>query len=399
MIQVYSPVGYRLYPTSSEISRITKQLTEARRLYNCALEHRIAVYKMTGESVSYYTQVAELKQIRAEGVCKLANYSACQDVLRKLDKTYKAFFGRIKKGQKAGFPRFKNTQRFHTITYPSYGDGCRLTGSHIYLQGMGTIKIRLHRPVEGTIKTVSITEKNGKYYVCFACEVQPSPLPETGKSVGLDMGIESFAVTSDAQFIYNPKWYKTGQKRLRVLQRSVARKTKGSQSRKEAVRLLAKQSQKVANQRKDFLNKESLKIIQQNDIICVEDLNIKGMSARCKPVQDETGRYLPNGQSQKSGLNRSINDAGWGMFFALLTFKAENAGRELIRVNPRGTSQRCYRCGTTVHKELYDRWHDCPVCGLSVHRDLNSALEILRLGTDPCPVTWNSSSCVGHEAD
>jgi len=392
---------YRLYPTSSEITRIAEQLTEARRLYNCALEHRITVYKMTGESVGYYTQAAELKQIRAEGICKLANFSACQDVLRKLDKTYKAFFGRIKKGKKAGFPRFKNAQRFRTITFPSYGDGCKLTGSHIYLQGMGDIKIRLHRPVEGTIKTVSVTEKNGKYYVCFACEVQPGPLPETGynKSIGIDMGLESFAVTSDGEFIKNPRHFKTSQKRLRVLQRSVARKKKGSNSRKEAVRLLTNQFEKVANQRKNFLNKESLKIIQQNDIICIEDLSIKGMTARCKPVQDETGRYLPNGQSRKSGLNRSINDAAWGMFFGMLTFKAENAGRELIRVNPRGTSQRCYRCGTTVHKELYDRWHDCPVCGLSIHRDLNSALEILRLGTDPCPVTWNSGSCVGLEAD
>jgi len=370
---------YRLYPTSSEISRITEQLTEARRLYNAALEHRIWVYKAIGVSVSYYTQAAELKQIRAEGICKLANFGACQYVLRSVDKTYQAFFNRIKRGQKAGFPRFKNAKRYRTITYPSYGDGCKLNGNRVYLQGIGDIKIRLHRLVEGKIKTVSITEKNGKYYVVFSCVVQARPLPEVNKSVGIDMGLESFAVTSDGQFIQNPRYYTLSQKRLRVLQRSVARKVKGSNHRREAVRLLAKQYEAISNQRNDFLNKESIKIIQTNDTICIEDLNIKGMASGM--------------------LAKSVNDVAWGIFFGMLMYKAENAGRKLIRVNPRGTSQRCSRCGTTVHKELSDRWHDCPVCGLSIHRDLNSALEILRLGTDPCPVTWNSGSCVGHISD
>jgi putative transposase len=370
---------YRLYPTNSQVQSITDQLTEARRLYNAALEHRMWAYKTAKKNINYYMQASELKQIRSDGICKLANFSSCQHVLRQADRTYQAFFNRIKRGGRAGFPRFKTATQYRTITYVSYGNGCKLIGTRVYLQGIGKIRIRLHRLVEGRIKTVSITRKNGKYYALFSCEVQPNPLPIVDKAVGIDVGLESFAVTSDGRFINNHRYYKTSQNRLRVLHRSVSRKKKGGANRKEAIRLLAKQYEAIGNQRNDFLHKITTEIIQANDIICIEDLNIKGMA--------------------RGMLAKSVNDVAWGMFFIMLAYKAENAGRKLIKVNPRGTSQRCCRCGTTVHKELSDRWHHCPICGLSIHRDLNSAIEILRLGTSPCPVTWNDSSRVGHKAD
>jgi len=324
-------------------------------------------------------QASELKQIRSDNICKLANFSSCQHVLRQVDRAYQAFFNRIQRGEKAGFPRFKNVAQYHTITYASYGDGCKLNGNRVYLQGIGKIRIRLHRPVDGKIKTVSITRKNGKYYALFSCEVKPNPLPETHKSIGIDMGLESFATTSDGRFINNPRYYGVSQSKLRVLQRSVYRKKKGSVHRMEAVRLLAKQHEVIRNRRNDFLHKTTTEIIQANDIICIEDLKIRRMA--------------------RGMLAKSVNDVAWGMFFIMLEYKAANAGRKLIKVDPRGTSQRCYRCGTTVHKELSDRLHCCPVCGLSIHRDLNSAIEILRLGTNPCPVTWNNGSSVGHKAD
>lgn len=267
-------------------------------------------------------------------------------MLRRIDKAYKSFFRRVKRGDTAGFPRFKNAKRFNSITFPSYGDGCKLKDKKIYLQGIGDINIRLHRPIDGVIKTITIERKNSKYYVCFSCEVEKNILPKTNKTIGIDMGLESFAVTSDKDFIDNPRFFKNSQRKLRILQRSVSRKKKGGNNRKKAVKLLAKQHEIIANQRRDFLHKEANEIIKTNDIICIEDLNIKNMSKRAKPIQDESGKFLPNRQAQKSGLNKSINDAAWGIFFEMLIYKAESADKEVRKVNPRGTSQRCSQCGT-----------------------------------------------------
>lgn len=376
MVKTYK---YRIYPNKEQRSSIDQHLIEACRLYNAALEHRIGTYKATGKSVSYYDQAAELKDIRSDGTCGIANYSACQAVLRKVDKTFKAFFGRVKKGKKAGFPRFKSSLRYHTVEFPSYGDGCKLKGSKVYLQGIGNINIRLHRPVEGKIKTVTVTRKNGKYYVCFCSSIENTPEAiGLGSSVGIDMGLESFLITSDGEFVDNPRYLKHAQRKLRVLQRAVSRKKKGSNSRKKAVTLLAKQHEHIHNQRRDFAHKLADRLVKENTDIYIEDLNIKGLASGM--------------------LAKSVNDASWGMFFNFLSYKAENAGKRLIKVDPRGTSQRCHNCGNTVAKGLAVRKHVCTECGISCHRDLNSALEILRLGTSLNPLTWEATPSVGLEA-
>jgi len=368
---------YRLYPNKTQTLLINEQLFEACNLYNVALEQRIRAYKSAQKSLSFYDQSKELKQLRYEKLCGIANFSVSQDVLKRLDKTYKAFFNRIKRGEKAGFPRFKSARRYNTFTYPIYRNGCKLIGNRIYLQGIGNIRIKLHRPVEGVIKTVSITRKNSKYYIAFCCEIPNEPLPVVNKEVGIDMGIENFAVTSDEEFVENPRHYASAKGKNRILHRSVNRKMGGGSNNKKAQHLLSKQKEKIANQRIDFLHKLSTKIVKENDIICIENLNISKMSC--------------------SMLSREINNAGWGIFFNMLTYKAENAGRDLIKVNPAGTSQRCNKCGTTVKKDLSVRWHDCPVCGESVHRDLNSALEILRLGTSLCEPTCGISQSVSQK--
>lgn len=369
---------YRLYPNKKQIALIDNQLLEACRLYNCALEHRIWQYKGAGNSISYKDQSSELKQIRKDGLCGLENFSACQDVLRRLDKTFKAFFGRIKKGSKPGFPRFKPAKRYDTLTFPSYGDGCKVKENKIYMQGIGDVHMRLHRPIEGEIKTVSVTRTNGKYYVIFSCVIEKNILPKTGSIIGVDMGLESLLIDSNGNFVDNPRWFKNNQSKLRVLQRSVSRKKKGSTERKKAVSLLSRCHEKTSNQRKDFLHKLSKKIVEENDVICIENLNIKGMA---------------------SGLfAKSVNDASWGLFFQMLDYKAENADRQVVKVNPRGTSQRCNKCGTVVKKELSDRWHKCVTCGESVHRDVNSAKEILRLGTSLDALTWEITPSVASEA-
>src|SRR5207302_297972 len=165
----------------------------------------------------------------------LANFSAAQDVLRRVDKTFKAFFRRVKAGQKAGYPRFKSRRRFDSYTFPSYGDGCRLMGTRLYLQGIGHIKVKLHRPVLGDIKTIIVKRYAGKWYVCFSVEYVPQPLPESDARIGLDMGLLAFATLSDGTTVDNPRHARKAQARLRVAQRRVARRTRGSHNRRKAV--------------------------------------------------------------------------------------------------------------------------------------------------------------------
>jgi putative transposase len=192
------------------------QLGEACRLYNAALQERRDAWKMQRASVTYYDQANQLKAIRADGSLSLANFSACQDVLRRVDKSFKEFFGRVKAGRKAGFPRFRSRRRYDTLSFPSYGDGCRLRANgRLYLQGAGEIKVKLHRPIEGTIKTVSIKREAGYWYALFSCEVEPSPLPASDESVGIDMGLTTFAVLSDGSKIANPRYARNTAARVR----------------------------------------------------------------------------------------------------------------------------------------------------------------------------------------
>ncbi len=368
-----------MYPSKIQIQKIEEQYHEARKLYNTALEQRINAYRSVNrKSLNYYNQASELKELRLEGFCKLANYSTCQDILRRLNKSFDNFFKRVKRGQTPGFPRFKNKNRFNTITYPSYGDGCKLINKKVYLQGIGKIKIKLHRNIGGTIKTVSLNRKVDKYYVIFSCETEIKPLPKTNNAIGIDVGIESFCTTSDGEFVENPKFFKQSQKKLRVLQRSVSRKKKGSNSRRKTVKLLSKLYEKISNQRKDFLHKLSNRIVKENDVVCIENLNIKAMS--------------------KGFLAKEIHDVSWNMFFLFLKYKAEKAGKEIIEVNPNGTSQRCHNCGAIVKKDLSQRQHLCPVCKINIHRDFNSALNILKLGTNLENLTYRDTESVFSEA-
>ncbi|HEU0020414.1 MAG TPA: transposase [Dehalococcoidia bacterium] len=360
---------YRLYPTREQAEALDGQLAEACRLYNAALQERRDAWGMAVQSLTYYDQANQLKAIRAAGDLGLANYSACQDVLRRVNQTYAAFFRRIKAGKKAGFPRFKTRRRFDSYTFPAYGDGCKLRADgKLYIQGVGVLKVKLHRPVSGRIKTVTLKREVGRWCVCFSVEVATlEPLPETGAVTGIDVGLESFAVLSDGTVIENPRRYLKAQATLRRAQRKVARRKKGSQRRRKAVKILQRVHQQVKNQRSDFHHQVTRKLVNTFDLIVVEDLNIKGLAGGM--------------------LAKSVHDAGWGGFLAKLTYKAEDAGRQMFRVNPNGTSQRC-PCGAIVPKALVQRWHQCDACGMSVSRDHASALEILRLGLSLQALTY-----------
>lgn len=352
---------YRLFTNKSQESKLIELLDSARFLYNQALEQRIDCWKQEKISVNYYDQSNFLlKEIREnnDDVAQL-NYSCSQNILRQLDKAFQAFFGRVKAGEKPGFPRFKGKDRFHSITFPAYGDGIKLKTGKLYIQNVGAIRIKIHRDIEGIIKTVTIKRQNGRFYVSFSCdEVPQNILSFNNKEVGIDVGIKSFAVMSDGQVIDNPKHLKQSEDGLKELQRQHSKKHTHRTKRK-----LACLYEKVSNQRKDFLHKLSRKTVNHFGFIFIENL---------KPSEMVKDNFRI--------LNKYINDAAWSCFFNFLTYKAEYAGRQVIKVNPKNTTQACSSCRMIVKKDLNVRVHDCPYCGLKISRDLNAAKNILSLG-------------------
>jgi len=355
---------YRAYPTSKgTVARLQHTLDLCRNLYNCALEERRNAYRHNGISINYFSQANQLPAIKRDlPEYKDVGAHVLQDVLRRLDKAFKAFFHRVHNGEKPGYPRFKGRNRYDSFTYPDVA-GWKLNGKKLRLTKIGTLKLRLHRPIQGEIKTVTIQCKVGKWYVCFSVVIpKPDPLPKTGKQVGIDVGIESFATTSDGAQIENPRWYRRAEWKLKQAQRKVSKRKKGSKRRAKAVRQLQRAHVKIGNQRRDFHHKLANKLIAESDVIAFEKLNVKGMV-------------------QNPYLAKSISDAGWGQFLRILCVKAVEAGRTAIAVKPQLTSQLCSGCGQRVDKGLSQRWHGCPHCGLWLHRDHNAAHNILQWGT------------------
>jgi putative transposase len=352
---------HRLYPTRAQREFLIAQVDEACRLYNAALDERRSAWRMNGVSIRYLDQANQLKAIRAAGDVAVANFSACQDVLRRVDKTFAAFFRRMKTGEKAGYPRFRSRARYDSLTYPSWGDGCALrrTG-RLYLQGVGDVKVKWHRalPADARIKTVSVKREAGDWYACFSLDLpEPAPLPPCIVEVGIDVGLTTFATLSDDTEIANPRYARTAARHVALAQRKLARRHKRSRRREKARRELAAAQLHVANQRRDFHHKVARNLVEHYGCLAVEDLNIQGLAG--------------------SMLAKSVHDAGWSQFLAILAVKAEEAGRTMIRVNPAGTTQRCSQCGEVVPKTLSVRWHTCPACGLSLGRDPNAARNVL----------------------
>lgn len=349
---------YRIYPNKKQKQVIEKILETCRHLYNDFLSERKIMYKFDGTQISYNWQADSLPyRKKLNSYLTQVHSQVLQDVARRIDKTYKSFFRRIKAGEDPGYPRFKGKMQYDSFTYPQ--SGYALDKGKLKLSCIGGIKIRLHRPLEGNIKTCSIIRKNGKYYASFSCETESSPLAMTGRTVGIDMGVADFCITSDGTFHPSQSAYRKAEKDLQKAQREVSRRKKGSNRRKKAVTKLAKAHEKVSNQRRDIAHKVANKLIDKYDLIAHEKLGIKNMV-------------------KNKHLSKSISDAGWGMFFRILAYKAERAGRQVIEVDPYNTSQACNECGNIVTKKLNERWHYCPVCGCSVHRDINAARNILK---------------------
>ncbi len=388
---------YRLFPTRKQAEKLQLTLDRCRELYNAALQERRDAYEVIkrrpdfydeetrkqavqAQNITYYSQASQLPEIKdLRQDYKDIHSQVLQDVLRKADKTFKAFFARCKRGATPGYPRYKGRDRYDSFTYPQ--GGYSLThDTRVCLSKIGSIKVKLHRPIEGEVKTCTIKREGTCWYVVFVCDVEAQPLPVSDESVGIDLGLLHFATLSTGETRENPRYFRKGEKKLALLQQALARKKRGSHRRKKAVKQVAKAHRKVRNQRADFLHKASRQLVNAYGVIVFEELHPANMSRRAKPKQDEeTGKYLPNGGSAKSGLNKSIHDAGWGQFVQYCTYKAVNAGRNVLFVNPRSTSQVCSGCGQVRKKTLDERWHSCE-CGTELGRDHNAAINILRLG-------------------
>lgn len=390
---------YRLYPTKSTEQRLLWTLDRCRELYNAALTERRDAYnfhvrqhpnyydvetrkRLTQElTVSYNTQQNDLPAIKHELREEYQEVAAhvLQDALRRLDKAFQAFFRRVREGQTPGYPRFKSRDRYDSFTYPD-GAGWKFDGKYLHLSKIGRAKVKLHRDIQGKIKTVTIKREVNHWYVTFACEVGASdPLPVSYEDVGIDLGVTHLATLSNGEMIEHPRVLRRGQALLKRRQQACSRKKLRSHRRKKAGRLVGKAHRKIANQRKDFHHKASRMLVNRYQVIVFEDIQISNLVKRPKPKQDENGMYLPNGASAKGGLNKSIQDAGWGAFVSMCSSKAEGAGRTLLKVSPRFTSQICSQCGQVRKKELSERWHSCD-CGAELDRDVNAAINILARG-------------------
>lgn len=348
---------YRLYPTKNQARLMERTLETCRRWYNQCLAERRDAWQDRNMLVGRYQQLAKVKDQKAfNPYAKGIHSHVLQIVVVDLDKAFQAFFRRVKAGETPGYPRFKGRNRFDSFGYKEYGS-FKIDGRRLRLSGIGRIAVRWHRPIEGEIRTVRIVRKAGKWYASFACKIEPKLLPPTDREVGVDVGIASLITTSDGEKTAHPGWYRDAQRKLRVTQRRVARRKKGSANRRKAVRMLQRQHERIQNQRKDYLNKLTHSLIARYDRIVLEDLRIANMV-------------------RNRHLAKSILDAGWGYLVTHLTHKAEEAGRAVVLVDPRYTSKTCSQCGHVfADQTLKDRWIDCG-CGLSLDRDHNAAINI-----------------------
>lgn len=381
---------FLLRPTAGQARMLEACLEDTRQLYNAALEERREAWRMGRHRITFYSQDAQLKEIRAADPERYGRWSFdCERAaIRRLDRAFQAFYRRVKAGGKPGYPRFKGRGWFDSLGWAAEKGGARWdsvphpTVTRVRLQGIGHVRVHQHRMVKGHVKTITVKREAGRWYVVLSCDDVPAELLEpTGATVGIDLGIASFLTTSDGKHVPNPRPMAVTAERLTAAQRALARKKRGSSRRRKAVRKVAALHGKVRRIRLDHAHKTALAMVRDHDVIVHEDLKIANMTRRPKPRLADNGTYEPNGAAAKSGLNKSINDAGWGVFLGMLHAKAESAGRVVVEVNPRHTSQRCAQCGhVAAANRATQAVFKCVSCGHEAHADVNAAINILRAG-------------------
>lgn len=359
MLRTYK---YRLYPRKVEVRALETMLEQGREVYNAALAECKLRYEATGKGVKALAQWDYFREWRKQpGV--LLNASSLQHILRRVDKAYSGFFRRLKAGKTPGHPRFKPAQRFTSLDY-TYSDGCKLnvgTQTTLYVQNVGDIKVKLHRALPDTavIKQAVVKHSGRKWFVCLSLAVDADiAVRQANSAVGIDVGLHSLLALSDGRTVENPRWLRQSLSKLRVAQRRMSRRQRGSARRRKAAQGVACLHERVGNQRRDFWHKVTRALVDAYDVIAIEDLTLAFMTR--------------NGH-----LALSAHDAGLGLFRQMLEYKAESAGTHVIAVAPHFTSQVCSGCGAVVEKDLSVRVHDCPHCGLQLDRDVNAARNVL----------------------
>jgi putative transposase len=384
MLRTYK---YLLRPSREQLEKLDFLLWQSRLVYNLALEQRVTTYRETGKGIGYRAQWSHFRDVRRDhpDTLRQINASSLQHLLRRLDKSFSAFFRRLRAGEKTGFPRFKSRSRFHSIEY-TYGDGCKLRQDEhgrlsFYVQNVGEMRMCYHRavPAGARIKHAVVKRVADRWYVCLMLEL---PDPEkrqilTGQKVGIDLGLKSLATLSSGELIENPRWLRENLANLRQLQRHSSRQARGSGRLRKTYRQIARLHERVANQRADYLHKVSARLVAENDLIAIENIKLGFMN-------------------RNKHLSLSSHDAGFGLLRQMLEYKAEEAGIQVVAVNPSNTTQTCSGCRRLVPKSLSVRVHVCPDCGLVLDRDLNAARNILALALSnplgrsgqaiPCPV-------------
>jgi putative transposase len=346
---------YPLLPNISQECTLDDWRQQCCTLYNAALEQRITWWRSQQRTVTRFDQTAELTDLRAaDSAWSAVPVEVQRSALRRLDLAYAAFFRRVARGEKSGFPRFRSVRR-----YDSFDFGCvKVTKDRVHIPKLGHVKMNLYRPIEGTIKRATIKRDNaGKWWVNFQCDLGPAPAKcEIRSSVGIDLGLTNLATRSDGKTIANHRFGKRATDLLAKRQRNLARKQKGSKNREKARILVAKAHSHVANQRLDQARKEAKKLFEEFDEVSYEDLSVQKLAS---------GRF-----------SKSMHDAAWGVFNRCCASKAEYAGKHHTPRDHRRTSQRCNQCGTRVKLTLAERTFRCPSCGLEIDRDHNAAINI-----------------------
>lgn len=350
---------FRIYPSNKQVNLLNNILNSCRYLYNSMLEYERYIYEKDirfANKIELNNLLPDLKIINPS--LKIIHSQILQNVNDRIIKSFNGFFDRINTGKTVGYPRFKSMNRYNSFTYPQ--SGFKFTSQNkINLSKIGEINIKLHRAIKGEVKTLTIEKTStNKWFACFSCEVHNTPpIRSLNKYVGMDLGLESFAVLSDKSIIENPRLLKQSLGKLKLKSRQLSNKQRGSFNKNKSRLRLARLYEKVSNQRMDFLHKLSRRLVNEYDCIALEDLKPSSMKSKY--------------------LQFSINDVSWDKFRQLLTYKAEETGCKLDFVNPKDTSKKCSKCGNLQEMPLSKRQYDCPICGNSMSRDFNSSLNVL----------------------
>ena len=360
---------YRLRPTKKQEKILLAHIEECRLLYNQLVCARVQAWQQKHQFLSCYDQIKTIPLMKKQRPEFTQVYSqVLQQIAVRVDLAFKAFFRRVKAraktGEKAGFPRYKGQDRYDSITYPQFSNGCRLDGKGLRLGKIGCIRIVQHRPLEGMPKSCTLRRTaTGKWFASISCDIgDTSKKIDLDSAVGIDVGLDNFAMFSDREKIVNPRFFQKEEKALKKAQRKWDKVKKVSPKKREGARkTVARVHERIRNRRNDFVHQEARKIVNKYGFVVVEKL---------KPKEMQKNRRL----------SKSISDAAWSLFRHCLSYKAEEAGIGFKAVNPKYTSQDCSACGHRQKKSLSDRVHHCKKCGYTADRDLNAAINILTLG-------------------